>query len=328
MEMQECWISTKAVKITSSLLDSDKDGHILCSSGNIIPVDYAQQQDASQRENSSGKSTSADGCFVLRYQEWRDLGLILHKCTVCLSDVDFHCYPNVVRLLVEFSDKLLHYGTSLNVENPVSGSMNGENMSPIQYFGFKRFGFSNFSETGSSEWASIPLDCFPFVTIYNCGSLSNAQSSLIHALPDWRKILKVRDRRSKSPKVSMRGSAMSFASELKCGFGNDMVSTAQYSDVRDVLIDLSLSRIRVHFHDCSCIVGTVVIPTAKSSVSIRGDCLDVLCSTEGLTLCSSWWPRSIHDFLWGPSSTNFSPILNVRLRKQKDGQLRSELEIS
>lgn len=328
MEMQECWISTKAVKIISSLLDSDKDGHILCSSGNVIPVNYAQQQDASQGENSSGKSTSADGCFVLRYQEWRDLGLILHKCTVCLSDVDFHCYPNVVRLLVEFSDKLLHYGTSLNVENPVSGSMNGENMSPIQSFGFKRFGFSNFSESGSSEWASIPLDCFPFVTIYNCGSLSNAQSSLIHALPDWRKILKVRDRRTKSPKVSLRGSAMSFASELKCGFGNDMVSTAQYSDVSDVLIDLSLSRIRVHFHDCSCIVGTVVIPTAKSSVSIRGDCLDVLCSTEGLTLCSSWWPRSIHDFLWGPSSTNFSPILNVRLRKQKDGQLRSELEIS
>ncbi|XP_058197048.1 uncharacterized protein LOC131313017 isoform X3 [Rhododendron vialii] len=328
MEMQECWISTKAVKIISSLLDSDKDGHILCSSGNIIPVDYAQQQDASQRENSSGKSTSADGCFVLQYQEWRDLGLIPHKCTVCLSDVDFHCYPNIVRLLVEFCDKLLHYGTSLNVENPVSRSMNGENMSPIQSFGLERFGFSNFSETGSSEWASIPLDRFPFVTIYNCGSLSNAQSSLIHALPDWRKILKVRDRRTKSPKVSLRGSAMSFASELKCGFGNDMVSTAQYSDVSDVLIDLSLSRISVHFHDCSCIVGTVVIATAKSSVSIRGDCLDVLCSTEGLTLRSSWWPRSIHDFLWGPSSTNFSPILNVRLRKQKDGQLRSELEIS
>ncbi|KAI8535314.1 hypothetical protein RHMOL_Rhmol10G0164400 [Rhododendron molle] len=328
MEMQECWISSKAVKIISSLLDSDKDCHILCSSGNIIPVNYAQQQDASQRENSSGKSTAADGCFVLRYQEWRDLGLIFHKCTVCLSDVDFHCYPNIVRLLVEFSDKLLHYGTSLNVENPVSRSMNGENMSPIQSFGFTRFGFSNFSETGSSEWASIPLDCFPFVTIYNCGSLSNAQSSFIHSLPDWRKILKVRDRRTKSPKVSLRGSAMSFASELKRGFGNDMLSTAQYSDVSDVLIDLSLSRIRVHFHDCSCIVGTVVIPTAKSSVSIRGDCLDVLCSTEGLTLCSSWWPRSIHDFLWGPSSTNFSPILNVKLRKQKDGPLRSELEIS
>ncbi|KAE9461490.1 hypothetical protein C3L33_06604, partial [Rhododendron williamsianum] len=185
MEMQECWISTKAVKIISSLLDSDKDGHILCSSGNIIPVDYAQQQDASQRENSSGKSTSADGCFVLR-------------------------------LLVEFSDKLLHYGTSLNVENPVSRSMNGENMSPNLLL------------------ASKDLASQTFLKL----------SSLIHALPDWRKILKVRDRRTNSPKVSLRGSAMSFASELKCGFGNHMVSTAQYSDVSDVLIDLSLSRIR------------------------------------------------------------------------------------
>lgn len=318
----------KAVKIISSSLDGDKDGHILCSSGNNIPVRYAQQQDASvelsnQKENSSGKSESADGCFVLCYEECRNLGLIFHKCTFCLSDVDFHCYPNIIGLLVEFSDKILKYGTSLTVENSVSPSMNVENSSPIQ-----SFGFSNFSETGSSEWASIPLDCFPFVTIYNCGSLSNPRSSLVHARPDWRKILKVRDKRTRSPKLSLRGSKKSCASVLKSGIGNGMVSTSQYSDVSDILIDLSLSRIRVHFHDCSCIVGTVVIPTAKSSVCLRGDCVDVLCSAEGLTLCSSWWPRSIHDFLWGPSLPNISPILNLRLRRRKKGQLRSELEIS
>lgn len=220
MEMQECWISMKAVKIISSSLDGDKDGHILCSSGNNIPVRYAQQQDASvelsnQKENSSGKSESADGCFVLCYEECRNLGLIFHKCTVCLSDVDFHCYPNIIGLLVEFSDKILKYGTSLTVENSVSPFMNVENSSPIQ-----SFGFSNFSDTGSSEWASIPLDCFPFVTIYNCGSLSNPRSSLVHARPDWRKILKVRDKRTRSPKLSLRGSKKSCASVLKFGIGD------------------------------------------------------------------------------------------------------------
>ncbi|KAL7225811.1 hypothetical protein ACSBR1_021051 [Camellia fascicularis] len=333
MELQECWISMKAFKIITYLLEGDKDGQILCSSGNPFSVQYVQQQDrdvehSNQSENCSDKSTSADGCVRLHYEECRNLDIIFHKYAVCLSDVELHCYPYIVRLLVEFSDKILQYGTSHAVENSFSASVNGENSIAIQCFGFEKFGSSNFSETGSSEWANIPLDRFPFVTIYNFGCLSDLESSLIRTIPEWRKILKLRERKDGSPKFSVRGSKMSRALPLKSGIGKDAVTVSQNLVGSDVLVDLNLSRIRIHFHDCSCIIGTIFLPTSKSSLSIRGDCLDMLCSTEGLSLCSSWWTHNIHDFLWGPLLTNLPPILNVRVRKQKDGPVKSQIEIS
>ncbi|KAL7197985.1 hypothetical protein ACSBR2_020498 [Camellia fascicularis] len=333
MELQECWISMKAFKIITYLLEGDKDGQILCSSGNPFSVQYVQQQDrdvehSNQSENCSDKSTSADGCVRLHYEECRNLDIIFHKYAVCLSDVELHCYPYIVRLLVEFSDKILQYGTSHAVENSFSASVNGENSIAIQCFGFEKFGSSNFSETGSSERANIPLDRFPFVTIYNFGCLSDLESSLIRTIPEWRKILKLRERKDGSPKFSVRGSKMSRALPLKSGIGKDAVTVSQNLVGSDVLVDLNLSRIRIHFHDCSCIIGTIFLPTSKSSLSIRGDCLDMLCSTEGLSLCSSWWTHNIHDFLWGPLLTNLPPILNVRVRKQKDGPVKSQIEIS
>ncbi|XP_028107933.1 uncharacterized protein LOC114306815 isoform X2 [Camellia sinensis] len=333
MELQECWISMKAFKIITYLLEGDKDGQILCSSGNPFSVQYVQQQDrdfehSNQSENCRDKSTSADGCVRLHYEECRNLDIIFHKYEVCLSDVELHCYPYIVRLLVEFSDKILRYGTSHAVKNSFSASMNGENSIAIQCFGFEKFGSSNFSETGSSEWANIPLDRFPFVTVYNFGCLSDLESSLIRTIPEWRKILKLRERKDGSPKFSVRGSKMSCALPLNSGIGKDAVTVSQNLVGSDVLVDLNLSRIRIHFHDCSCIIGTIFLPTSKSSLSIRGDCLDMLCSTEGLSLCSSWWTHNIHDFLWGPLLTNLPPILNVRVRKQKDGPLKSQIEIS
>ncbi|KAI7990467.1 putative vacuolar protein sorting-associated protein 13C [Camellia lanceoleosa] len=333
MELQECWISMKAFKIITYSLEGDKDGQILCSSGNPFSVQYVQQQDrdvehSNQRENCCDKSTSADGCIRLHYEECRNLNIIFHKYAVCLSDVELHCYPYIVRLLVEFSDKIIQYGTSHAVENSFSTSMNGENSIANPCFGFEKFGSSNFSETGSSEWANIPLDCFPFVTIYNFGCLSDLESSLIRTIPEWRKILKLRERKDGSPKFSVRGSKMSRALPLKSGIGKDAVTMSQNLVGSDVLVDLNLNRIRIHFHDCSCIIGTIFLPTSKSSLSIRGDCLDMLCSTEGLSLCSSWWTHNIHDFLWGPLLTNLPPILNVRVRKQKDGPLKSQIEIS
>ncbi|PSS01845.1 Vacuolar protein sorting-associated protein like [Actinidia chinensis var. chinensis] len=330
MEMQECWISMKAMKVITYSLEGDKDSHILCSSENHFSFHDAQQQDVAvecqEREKFCGNSKSADGCFLLHYEEFRTSDKIFHKYTVGLTDLDLHCYPYIIRLLVEFSDEIIKYDTYHTVQNSSSHSTYGENPSPVKCFGFEKFGCSNF-ETSSSEWASIPLDCFPFITIYNYGSLTNLENSLVDTSPNWRNFLKLRDR---SPKFCTRGSKMSSAQLFKSGSGEDAVVTAQNLGGSDVLIDLNLRKIKLHFHDCSCIVGTISLPLSKSSLSIRGDDLDILCSTEGLILCSSWCPQNIcpHGFLWSPSLTNLSPILNVRFRKQKDGPVRSQFEIS
>ncbi|KAK0593757.1 hypothetical protein LWI29_035407 [Acer saccharum] len=56
--------------------------------------------------------------------------------------------------------------------------------------------------------------------------------------------------------------------------------------------------------------------------------MDLLFSVEGLVLTSSWWTKTFHKFLWGPSLPNLSPILNLRVRKANVGSLSFQLEVS
>lgn len=84
-------------------------------------------------------------------------------------------------------------------------------------------------------------------------------------------------------------------------------------------IDLNLSIIKLHFHDSSSVVATLTLLTCISSLSICDDCFDVVCSTEGLVLSSSWWCHAVDGFLLGPLSPNISPILNMRVRKELSG---------
>lgn len=327
MELKECFVSMKMLKIISYPINGDKDGHMLCSVGNPFPVhEEAIGVEHSDRSGNCGStSTSADGCLLLHYKECLNSDKKFHKFTTCFNDVDLHCYPYAIRSLVEFSDKILQCSTSHAVENSTSISVDDENPTSMQCFEFEKFGFSNSCETETSEWASIPLGSFPFVRICNFGSLSNLDNSLAHNISEWRKNFKPREGKIRSPKLSGRGSKMSYALALKSGLGKDPVALSQFTDV---IVDLDLSRIRIHFHDYSCIIGTVSLPTFKSSLSSCSDSLDMLCSTKGLTLYSSWFARNIHDFLWGPSLENLSPILNVRVRKQNGGTLRSQFEIS
>ncbi|KAA8547313.1 hypothetical protein F0562_003823 [Nyssa sinensis] len=331
-EFQECWISMKALSIMTHSLKGDRDRHMLFSSGNLFAAHTAHQHNmdvSNQSENSGDKSTSFNGCFLLHYEAHRNADVICHKYTICLNNVDLHCYPYILGLLLGFSDKISEYGMSHVTENSFSPFVDGKNPIPVAGFGFERFGFSNFFETGSSELASIPLDFFPFVTIHNFGSLGSLETSLIHAIPDWRKIFNLREKKIRSPKFSVKkGSKILYTPPLKSTFGTDALPVSQNSGDTDLFVDLNLSGIRVHFHDSSCIVGTITLPTSRSSLSINKDSFDILCSTEGLMLSSSWWTQNIHDFLWGPSLPNLSNILNIRVRKVNVGSLKSQFEIS
>lgn len=332
-ELPEWWISTKALRIITYPRKNKEESHTLCSTEFKFADLSAQPHDlgvkiSKQSGNFDEEITCATKCFLLHYQASRNLDFVRHKYSIFLNDVDLHCYPYVIGLLIGFFEKLATSGASHVVKDrPIV-----ESKSPLPGCGFEfqRFGSSNFFETSTSEWESIPVDNFPFVTINNAGSLLNLESSLIYAIPEWRKVLKLRDRKIRSPRYSIRkGFKQLNAQPLKSTFGKDVLPALASDDDTDLFaVDLTFSSSRVHLHDSACIVGTITVPTSKSSVVIYDDCFDMLFSSEGLTLSSSWCTQILCDFLWGPSIPNLSPILNMRIRKGSNGSLGSLFELS
>lgn len=319
-EFEECMVSLKALNISTYSLGGDRESHNLCSSYKLLDTSSGHQHDqqfglGNKIDNCGDSGTSIDECFLLHYEASRSVDLVRHKCTVFLNDVELHCYPYIFGLLVGFYDKISGYGTSSVGDNLVSPIVDVQNPVPVSSFGFQRFGFSNYFETGSSEWASIPLNNFPFVTIKNSGSLGILESSLFYAIPGWRKNFNLRDRNIKRPKFSMKKGSRSYnAPALK--------------ESNSFLLHLNLGGTKIHFHDSKCIVGSITMPITKFSLSIHGDYLDVLCSSEGLILSSSWWTKNFHEFLWGPSLPNLSPILNIRMTKGNAESIGSHSELS
>lgn len=311
----------KALNITTYPLRGEGESHVLYSCGNASSTNSMYQHDTDIGLNDRSDSytdvnLSAEECFLLHYESHRT-DLVCHKFTLHFNDADVHCYPYVIALLTGFFDRLSIYGTSS--DSTYSPTVDTEVPNTASGFEFQRFGFSNFFETGSSEYASIPLDHFPFVTICNSGSLASLESSLLYPNYEWRKYLSLRDRKIRSPKFSIKeGSKLFHAPKL--------LSTSGVTD--QFLIDLHLRQIRVHFHDSSCVVGTITVPFSKSSLFITEDSMDILCSIEGLILTSSWWTKTFREFLWGPSLPNLSPILNIHVRKGKNRYLSSHFEVS
>jgi len=332
-QFDEFWVCTKALKITTSPLRGENDGHILCLSGKQLSSNSANHEDLGIRHgNQDGnlERSLTEVCFLLHYEAYRRADTVVNKCTVGLNDIDFHCYPYIVGLLVGFYNKLSAYGSPFTSDD--SFSLVTEAKSPRRMAGleFERFGYSNFIETGSSDHASISLDNYPFVTLCNSASLGSIESSLHYPIADWRRLFNLRERKIKSTKFCLKNGLKTFdASPLTF---TSVVDTSAapgiISDANLLNIDINLCGVRVHFHDSSCIVGTVALPTLKSSLSIYEDSMDLLCSAEGLVLTSSWWTKNFQEFLWGPSLPNLSPILNLRVRKGKFGSLPSELEVS
>lgn len=347
-ELPEWWISTKALKIVTYPRKNKEESHTLCSTKFVLAEDLVHLRDLSvnnskQSGNLDEEITSDAKNFMLHYQASKNLELVSHKFSTKLNDVDLHCYPYLIGLLIEFIEKLATSSAShvvkgrtvVESKSPVSGVEGrpvAESKSPVSRVGFefKSFGCSNFYDTSNSEWESIPVDHFPFVTINNASSLLNLESSLVYAIPEWRKILKLRDRKIRHPRYSFRKEFKQLnAQPLKFAFGGDALCASVSDDVTDVCtVDLTLSNFRVHLHDSACIVGTITVPTSKSSFVFYEDCFDILFSSEGLTLSSSWFTQTLSDFLWGPSLPNLSPILNMRIRKYNNGSLGSLLELS
>ncbi|XP_024632124.1 uncharacterized protein [Medicago truncatula] len=321
-EFQELFISTKSLMIRAYEVKEEKDDCFVLLSVNLsspsasVPA-HSVPGPSIEFDQYPDDAMLADACFAMHYESPRT-DLVCHKCFIYLNNADIHCYPHIVGLVVGFFHRLSAYSTS----SEKSTASNTVDISKsFSCFGLQKFGFSNYFEVGYADSACIPFDCFPFVTIYNSGPLDNLESSLVYAIPDWRKYFTLRDRKIISPK-SFRVSS----SKCKSDFGNLLESgIARMSNYFS--IELQLFGIRAHFHDSSCIIGSITIPTCKSSLSFCDDNMDILSSSEGLVLTSSWGPHNFQDYLWGPATANLSPILNVRVRKTQNKSSAVDLEV-
>ncbi|KAG4977288.1 hypothetical protein JHK84_036989 [Glycine max] len=330
-EFQELSLSMKSLMICACKMKEEKDSQVVLLSGNLSSPGAAVGEDCVSGPNIevdqySDVAMLADACFAMHYESSRT-DVLCHKIFMYLNNADIHCYPHIAGLLIGFFHRLSAYSSSFEK----SSASNTVDISKIfSSFGLQKFGFSNYFEFGFTDSACIPLDCFPFVTIHNSGSLGNLESALVHAIPDWRKYFILRDRKIKSSNINMRRGSKFFQvspSKSKSDFVySHETGIASTCDIFST--ELHLFGIRAHFHDSSCIIGTIMVPTSKSSLLFCEDSMDILSSSEGLALTSSWGPQNFQDNLWGPSSPNLSPILNVRVRKGQNISSTIDLEIS
>lgn len=326
----------RAFKIVTYPSRGIKDSLVLASCGDCFTTGSADHQDmdiglSQQSDSYIDRSSLTEVCFHLYCEAKRSVNNAYNKLSICLNDVDLHCYPHIIGLLIGFFDRISSYGASGAGEIYSTSDVDDKNPKTVPCFLFQRFGFSNYFETGSSDQASISLDSYPFITICNHGYLGGLESSLLYPIPEWRKVFNLRDRKFRNPKCSSlkKRSETLHASSWKSK--SNMVAlpfSGSFDYANQFLIDINLCGIRVHFHDSSCIIGTVTLPSSKSSLLVYENCMDILFSVEGLVLTSSWWTKSFHKFLWGPSLPNLSPILNLRVRMRNAGSLSSQLEVS
>lgn len=319
-DFPECWACVKACRITARLTTDDCEPNILCSAGSMEGCDSVSPNSLGVSLDGQiahlGDQSSVNGCIVLHYEAHRNE----HRYSISGSDLEIHCYPIFVGRLIGFIEKIAVCGTS--IEDRTTDAEDA-NVSSSQSLSLRHYGLSNTYDS-SFEPARISLNSSPLYTIDKLRSLSDLENS---ADGVWPKMSSLEDQKNRGPKLSGTGESKLLSAPL-VNFGLDADCSLQTSVVDLLLVTSNLGSVTVHFHDSSCIVGTIMVPLAKSVIHISADFLDIVCSTEGMTLSSLWYSQLINEFLWGPLSTDLSPILNLNLNKVNANAQNSQLELS
>lgn len=306
-DFPDCWVSLQACQVTASSAKDDWENYVLCS-GSLNQHNTSANGQNGYLEN---ETSLAAGCIFLHFEAVRNTPWILQQYTICASDLDIHCYPFMVRKLVEFFDKIALYG-----EPDVDSKkiMEGKNL-PKHGFELQKHNPPN--ETGSSESTNIPLDHLP-TSLENVKSFCNLENIVDDMRLEFSKTLNLRDQKFRPDRTIM-----------SCRLPVDSSDSSMCTSIdRDsVLVNLNLGSIAMHFHDASCIIATIVVPLAKSLLTVSENILDIVCSTEGALLSTTWWSQISNEFLWGPLSSNLPPILNLSLRKRSNQSQNSQNEL-
>lgn len=328
----EWWIGSKALRVIICPIKNEDKIRTLCSAEATVSNSCAHAHETDAEVGNGHvivdkEGTCGEECFLIHYQASRNLDINRDRYSIWFNDADLHIYPYIISQLVGFSNKLAECGESRVTKASAaveSSSITGSD------FQFQRFGFSNYFDRSASEWDCIPVDQFPFVTINNDGPLLNLESSQNYAVPEWRDLLKLRERNIRSPRFSCKkGSEQINAQPVNSISDAAVLPTSLPVGRADMFaVELNISNVRLHFHDSASLIVKLTVPTSKSSINIYDVCFDVLLSCEGLTLSSSWCTQHHSDILWGPSLPDLSSILNVRVRKIKNGSLGYIMESS
>ncbi|XP_019702812.1 uncharacterized protein [Elaeis guineensis] len=313
-ESIEFWILMKMLKADTFNIKDESDKSTLFSSRNV--------SGSKLQGVACSDISSAEGCLQLHYETRQDEFIVHHECSLCVNDIDLHISPRITGLFHKFFERLnLQSSSTSDIERSFRQNHKYKNISMAEVE-LSEFGFSNYY--GTERSASIPIDQFPFVSLRNSCFLNSIEGSLMRDISELR-CLYVKERESpRGLKLNVRKrSIMKLSSSDTTNFSEN----CYYDNL--IILHCSLNGVRAHFHDSSCILGTVTVPASVSFLTCQGtDYWELLFSVEGLILSSSWSSISNHELLWGPSSPSCTSVLNIRARKEKRDTLLPVIEIS
>ncbi|KAL0738567.1 hypothetical protein Bca4012_014777 [Brassica carinata] len=329
-KFEEWSVRIKALELIACSSKDAADSHILCSSGDVLDSFFpgGQEMDAqnSGQTNISDNGTTPEAALSLNCKVSRSKNSVSHKYTINWKGAELHCYPYIFGLLTSLLDKITSYKISSADTYPSSLPADRSTATEIPPLGFERFGFSNFIESRSC--GSIPLDRYPFMTIYNSGSLGSLDSSLCYSSSDWRKSFKLRNKKDGAD-IGLNCECESCTSQQNCDCPlNELSFSRGLRQTSLFIVDVHVSNTNVHFHDPSSVFGTIILPVSRYVLTISDDCFDLVASAEDLMLESSLFTNYFGGFLWRASLTDVSPVLNLRVRKRSLESSGSELEVS
>ncbi|ONK64446.1 uncharacterized protein A4U43_C07F26050 [Asparagus officinalis] len=328
-EDPECHFYVKFLKAEELKLKGESTAFILCSLRDeycSTSSGHFEQVGPCSPSVTCSEDSPGEGCFKFKYYVRSDGCKIQHECSVFLNAVDLHIHPRIFGYLHGFYSKV----SKQSFSSAKSFNLNQQEDTETFDIELSKSGFSDFYDTDPTTYSSNRVDHFPFVNIYNSGSLSCLEGSLIGCVPKLpSSYVNDRHQRIQTFKFQKKRRTYSYATVESPSSTGTVSMERDSCTVNMFLLDISISNLRVHFHDSSCILGTITLSKCGSSIiSQDSDGWDARICTDGVMLSSSWSPPSIHDQLWSPALPSVSPALNIRLRKKRTGTLSSMTEVS
>ncbi|CAN8265066.1 unnamed protein product [Cochlearia groenlandica] len=322
--------SVKALEMIACSSKDSADNHVLCSSGNLLKSSFSHGEgmdaQSSDQTNIIGNGTTPEPVISLNCNLSRSKINVYHKYKICWRGAELHCYPYIFGLLTRFLDKINSYQKSSAKTNPSSITAEISASTEFPRFGVERFGFSNYIESRSC--GCISLDRYPFVTIYNSGSLGSLETSLGDSTFDWRKLFLLKNKKD-GAEMCLNDECNRCSLQAKCDCPlNELLSSKDLGQTNIFTVDMHISSTSVHFHDSSSVFGTIILPVSKYMLTISDDWFDLVASVEDVMLESSFFTNYSGGFLWRPSLPDVSPVLNLRVVKRNLEPSGPELEVS